>query len=525
MAFDVASPHPHHKAHLVVVTVLTAFAVTLAFHFLLMEAGHGFGFVLFAVVLIAGMLVLAVMTAKPLNTWAFLFLLPVAFSLAAEMLYASNVVAALGFLITFVSLAFFSYWLTVPRLRFDEVQSLWPRRIVPEVLFPIRGTAELLTTRKGKRDWTPILGGVVLAIPFLIVIGALFAGADPFFRKTIEGLFDDVNLAQTLFKLCRDGVALLFFLGGGWLMLTRAIEGRKPSTTAHDASLDRTVVMTFLGLLNALFVIFLAFQAVAFFGGSGYVENLGLTYAEYARQGFFQLLAVAGIVFGVMWAIYRQTEMKQWGTRGLSLLLIVQTGVVIVSAINRLLLYIDAYGLSVSRYWALVSIGIIAAVLLACFIGALAKVRYHDLAKYAFPGVLIVAAALLLFNVEGFVARTNVDRYLSGRTEKIDSYYLERLSFDATPVLVRYLQGQTNKPPAGNDGLWCHVKYLGEYDVPLDTLLTNIAQNKESDSAYWICTGNSSLQRTMTKRLEKTDDWRQMTVSAYRARAAIAELK
>ena len=94
MAFDVASPHPHHKAHLVVVTVLTAFAVTLAFHFLLMEAGHGFGFVLFAVVLIAGMLVLAVMTAKPLNTWAFLFLLPVAFSLAAEMLYASNVVAA-----------------------------------------------------------------------------------------------------------------------------------------------------------------------------------------------------------------------------------------------------------------------------------------------------------------------------------------------------------------------------------------------------------------------------------------------
>ena len=250
---------------------------------------HGFGLVLFAAVLVGAMLVLAVMASKPLNTWAFVFLLPVIFSLAAETLYASNVVAYLGFLITFVSLAFFAYWLMVPRLRFDEVHSLWPRRIVPEVLFPIRGVAEFFTRRSGKRDWTPVLGGGVLALPFLIVIGALFAGADPLFRKGISGLFDNANLAPSLFKLCRDAVAMLFFIGGGWLMLTRAIEGRRPSTIAHDASLDRTVAMTFLGLLNALFIVFLVFQAVAFFGGQAFVESQGLTYAEYARQGSYAM--------------------------------------------------------------------------------------------------------------------------------------------------------------------------------------------------------------------------------------------
>lgn len=507
MAFNVAAPHPHHKAHLVIATVLTAFVATLAFHFLLIPSGHGFGFVLFAAVLIAGMLVLAVMTAKPLNTWAFLFLVPVAFSLAAETLYASNVVAALGFLITFVSLSFFAYWLTVPRVRFDEVQSLWPRRIVPEVLLPVRGAAELLTMRSGRRNWTPVFSGILLAVPFLIVIGALFAGADPLFRQGIGGLFNDVNLPRMAFRLCRDVVALLFFLGGGWMLLTRAIEGRKPTGAAHDASLDRTLVMTFLGLLNALFVVFIVFQAVAFFGGQAFVESQGLTYAAYARQGFFQLLAVAGIIFGLIWAIYRQTELRQWGTRGLSLLLIAQTGVVIVSAINRLLLYIDAYGLSVSRYWALATIAIIAAVLASCFVGALAKMKYHELAKYAFPCVLIVVSALLLFNVEGFVVRHNADRFLKGETKRLDLSYMTSLSTDAIPALVRLARAPWDYEPD-------RTGFGSDSQGGLERWLKAAAPLAERVSRD----GKGGGPRIPL-------DWRQLSVSHYRAQAAISQLQ
>lgn len=515
MAFDVASPHPHHGTHLVATTALTALAATLAFHFLLIPTMHGFGLVLFSAVLVGAMLVLAAMASKSLNTWAFVFLLPVVFSLAAETLYASDVVAVFGFLITFVSLAFFAYWLMVPRLRFDEVHSLWPRRIVPEVLFPIRGVTEFFTRHGGKRNWTPVVGGIVLALPFLIVIGALFAGADPLFRKGINGLFDNANLAPTLFKLCRDAVALLFFLGGGWLMLTRAIEGRRPSTTAHDASLDRTVAMTFLGLLNALFVVFLVFQAVAFFGGQAFVESQGLTYAEYARQGFFQLLAVAGIVFGVIWAMYRQTELKQWGTRGLSLLLIAQTGVVIVSAINRLLLYISTYGLSVSRYWALVTIGIIAVVLAACFVGALAKVRYHVLAKYAFPGVLIVVSALLLVNVEGFVVRHNADRFLKGETTMLDIDYMVRsLSTDSAPALVDLARKTWPVEPDRGPYYNHYITYQSCDGTPRPPL----------SSVREALVNTMTCPRFNFWRLDRLD-WRQTTISAYRAQAAISKLK
>lgn len=502
-----AAPHPHHKAHLVLATAVTAFVATLAFHYLMMPALAGFGFVLFALVVAAGILILAGMAAKPLNTWAFVFLVPVAGALAAESLYASDVVAALGFLITFVSLTFFGYWLTVPRVRFDQVQSLWPRNIVPEVLLPVRGLSGLMAARTGARSVAPILGGVVLAIPFLIVIGSLFAGADPLFRKGIEGLFDDASLARRLFELCRDIVALLFFLGGGWLLLTRAIEGRKPSAAAHDATLDRTVAMTFLGLLNALFAVFIAFQVVALFGGKGFVESQGLTYAEYARQGFFQLLAVAGIVFGVIWAMYRQTEMRQWGTRGLSLLLIAQTGAVIASAVSRLLLYIDAYGLSVSRYWALVTIGIIAAVLAACFIGALAKVKYHDVAKYALPSVLIAVSALLLVNVEGFVVRHNAGRFLRGETQRLDLYYMtsRNLSTDAIPELVRLVREPWDVEPGqtgfGNDPQRRLEEWLKAY-APL----------MQRD---WV--GGKGPRVPL--------DWREMSFSRYRAEAAIGQLK
>ncbi len=506
--------HPHHQAHLLAVTAATALATTVAFHFLLAPVGHGFGFVLFSVVLIGSLLVLGVMTEKRLNLWALLFLIPVVLSLGAETLYASDVVFMLGFLITFVSLTFFGYWFTVPRLRFDEVQSLWPAQILPEVVLPIRGLSELMSGRAAKWRWAQVGVGVLLAIPVLLVIGSLFAGADPLFRHSISGLFDNREMSRLVMELIRDCVVLLFLLGAGWLMLTRAIEGRRPKAgSAELPHLDRTIEMTFLGLVNALFVVFLVFQAVGLFGGEAVMRDLGITYAVYARQGFFQLLAVAGIVFCLTWFLYKMTELRDWGTRGLSLLLIAQTFVVIASAVNRLLLYIDAYGLSVARYWALVTIGIIAAVLLACFIGALAKVRYHELAKYAFPGVLIVVSGLLLFNVEGIVVRFNAQRFLKGETTLLDMDYMARLSTDAVPAMVALARAQ-----------WPQTVDLGK-SVSYDCL------DPKTDALIWERITPTKKDVLLARLSCPTllyrgprSDWRSMSLSDFLAHVAVASV-
>lgn len=503
--------HPHHQTHLLVAVVATAFVSTAAFHVLLEPTVRGFGFVLFVAVVIGSMFVLGTMTEKRLNLWALLFLIPVVLSLAAEALYASAVVGVLGFLITFVALAFFAYWLTVPQIRFDQVQSLWPAGMIPEVVFPIRGLADLASGRAAKWRWAQVGVGALLAIPVLFVIGSLFASADPLFRHGLTGLFDNREIAKTAFRLFRDCIVLLFFLGGGWLMITRAIEGRRPKAgSAALPHLDRAIEMTFLGLVNALFVVFLVYQAIGLFGGEAVVRDLGMTYADYARQGFFQLLAVAGIVFCLVWVLYKMTELRERGTRGLSLLLIAQTFVVIASAVSRLLLYIDAYGLSVARYWAFASIGVIAAVLLACFIGGFAKVRYHELAKYAFPGVLIVVSALLLFNVEGFVVSFNADRFLRGQTTLLDTrYMINHLSTDAVPAMVALTRAR-----------WPQTTPLGpgvDYNCVSwdDTALWS--RKTATDREYFL----AQLSCTSIIAPLPGNDWRSMSLSYVLARVAL----
>ena len=51
-----------------------------------------------------------------------------------------------------------------------------------------------------------------------------------------------------------------------------------------------------LGLLDLLFLAFVAVQVGYFFGGSAHVHGItGLTFSEYARHGFWELLAAAAL--------------------------------------------------------------------------------------------------------------------------------------------------------------------------------------------------------------------------------------
>lgn len=48
-------------------------------------------------------------------------------------------------------------------------------------------------------------------------------------------------------------------------------------------------------MLDVLYAFFLAVQCAALFGGADYLARAGISYASYARSGFFQLVAVAAV--------------------------------------------------------------------------------------------------------------------------------------------------------------------------------------------------------------------------------------
>jgi hypothetical protein len=310
--------------------------------------------------------------------------------------------------------------------------------------------------------------------------------------------------------------------------LQRGKEAASPATKKENGGVERTIAMTFLTLVNVLFFVFLGLQTASFFGGNAFVQQYGIVYADYAREGFFQLLFAAGLVFLITWALYRVTELRQWGTRQLSLLLVVQTGGVLLSAARRLFLYVDAYGMTVSRWWAVAVLCIIALVLAAILLFALARTAYQTVAKVIFCGTFGVFSALLLVNVEGMVVRYNADQFLNGKTKQLDVFYMvNMLSSDAVPALAALAQAPwpTENPEGVDPGAY----YLPtneptiEGGMEVTSIIPVTARKYLTASLQSRLGGGQYIRHGLPGFSEKTD-WRELVISDYRAIAAIRSL-
>jgi hypothetical protein len=186
-----------------------------------------------------------------------------------------------------------------------------------------------------------------------------------------------------------------------------------------------------------LFAAFVAVQVTVLFGGQRHVlETAGLTYAEYARTGFFQLCAVGAGALGVVAAtahpVRQRTKLDDLLLRVLLGLLMGLTIVILVSALRRLSLYEATYGYTRLRLAVYATIlwmaGIIGLVLTA---GVRLNGRWLPVAALGFT-----AAALMTFtflNPDAMIARHNIERFES--TGAIDLEYVSGLSADAAGEL------------------------------------------------------------------------------------------
>lgn len=197
--------------------------------------------------------------------------------------------------------------------------------------------------------------------------------------------------------------------------------------------------VTVLAVLDVLYAFFLAVQCAALFGGADYLAQVGISYASYARSGFFQLVAVAAVNLACLLACLALCKGEGRGLRMvqvLGTLLVAASGVLLVSALWRMNLYVGAYGLSFKRvltYWGMA----VLAVLLAA---ALWKVWHRHFRWFRVLLSVGVAGWLLLnyANVDALVARYNIGRGLD--TGAVLSASDGRLG--ALPALEELLEAQ-----------------------------------------------------------------------------------
>lgn len=282
-----------------------------------------------------------------------------------------------------------------------------------------------------------IVTSLAVSAVLLTLFGLLFSSADAVFANLVGGLLPDIAPAGVIGWLLRLMLIGCGLLGGAYLVSRPPdLEGLRPASSRPAHRLEWTLPLV---LLDALFAVFVLVQLTVLFGGAGHVlRTAGLTYAQYARGGFWQLLAVTALTLLVI-AIAARRAPK--ATRGDRLLVRVLLGtlaalslVIVASALYRMQVYADAYG--ATRLRLVVSTVELWLGLLFVLVGvAVARLRADWLPRLVVGTAVLALLGLALLNPDRMIAERNVDRYLE--TGRLDVSYLSGLSADAVPALDR----------------------------------------------------------------------------------------
>ncbi|HEU5101456.1 MAG TPA: DUF4173 domain-containing protein [Roseiflexaceae bacterium] len=198
--------------------------------------------------------------------------------------------------------------------------------------------------------------------------------------------------------------------------------------------------LTILVSVDLLFGSFMAIQGAYFFGGLNTLDRTGMTFAEYARRGFFELVAVACLALGMLCALAvaarRETPVQRRAFNAASGALIALVLGLVASAHQRMSLYEQAYGYTQLRLYTH-GFMIWLALVLGLFLLALLRGRPRVFILGGFGSALAFLALLNIANPDALIVRENIAHYQAGG--KIDTYYLSHLSADATPDLVAVL--------------------------------------------------------------------------------------
>lgn len=283
-----------------------------------------------------------------------------------------------------------------------------------------------LFTVKGKKrknkTLLAILLGLLLAVPLLTVVLRLLMSADSAFHRLITNMFADVfrYFPRVLFRVpfaLLVGSYLFGLLYGSthWRKSqedkAQHIEQNREARRIAPVALTGTV----LAVLCLVYMVFVISQATTLFSALYQVRPDGFTYAEYARHGFFELCLVAAINFVVL-VTARALTLKDGERvmRVFSVLLSLETLILIVTALSKMALYISQYGLTRLRIFASCTMIVLFLIFLLLIIFQFKK---FNIVRVGTIVVSVVFLALCYANMGGLAARYNIACYQAGQIE------------------------------------------------------------------------------------------------------------
>ena len=290
---------------------------------------------------------------------------------------------------------------------------------------------------------------LLITIPIILVVLILLMSADQVFEKIFDKVFLDLSKVLSLEGIVKllsrlSVILITFLLCGGFLvnlvkddtMFTKEDEDTK--VTVKFENLTINMILT---VLNIIYLIFSFIQITNLFMNTSNDPNFD--YSSYARQGFFQLMFVSLINFVILIVAninkIEKTKSQKIYNKIMSLLIILFTIIIIISAFYRMNLYQETYGYTYLRIF--VDFVLISEVLISIPIIIYLLGKKIDILKSIIIITSFMFVLLNFMNIDNFIAEKNIDRYFNNPEDSnFDISYLCKLGTDATEQITRLLK-------------------------------------------------------------------------------------
>lgn len=289
-------------------------------------------------------------------------------------------------------------------------------------------TGEEEKPRKGKY----VFFGILILIPLLAVVVGLLSSADLVFQNMLSHLYIDIMLPE-------HGMGIffltLFAFFAAYCYLSAVVSRHVEEGVRNKRTGEPVLAITVTSVMAVIYFVFSMIQVIYLFGGSLVLPE-GYTYAQYARQGFFELLFVC-LINLVMVLVCLTCFLENKILKVILTIISGCTFIMIASSAYRMLLYVSAYQLTFLRVLVLWSLLLLTILLAGVFVTIYKE--HFPLFKYGMLAVSVMYLGLSFSHQDYWIAKYNVSAPAEDgivHDYEFDWWYLHSLSLDAAPVLV-----------------------------------------------------------------------------------------
>ena len=338
----------------------------------------------------------------------------------------------------------------------------------------------LFFNRSGnKKAIGKVLIGLGCAVPVLLVVVPLLVASDDAFRGMLEDVFQ--NTRNAVFKLIAGLVLSPFVISYGLSLKTGRVAKFKDK---KHTGVENIYLISFLSAIAMCYILYLFSQLAYFFSAfQGFLPEGGMSYAQYARKGFFEMCVIAVINLVLVLTallIARKRDGKVRGAvKALATFIGVFTMVIIATAISKMVLYIDVYGMTVLRVTTSAFM-VFLSVVFICVILRIYIIKIN-IVKVSLLAAGCVVLALGTVNVNAVCARYNYESHQSGKLDSIDINALYSLGEEGIPYIVM-LTSDENTVVVREAKHYLAKAYLNDYFENFQGMESiDLTELKESD--------------------------------------------